>query len=79
MIKKNYEDILPEVDSWLLSRENGMLLSDRHVRVLEKNNIDYLRFRDLKELLFTLNEITDADDELEEIALDLAQIDYYSK
>ena len=80
MQKEKYTNVMPEMDSWLLPRENGMLLSDYHVKVLENNNIDYRKYRDVKELMFVINEMDiDEDDELEQVARELDEMDYYSK
>lgn len=80
MIKAKYEDMLPEMDSWLFPRENGLLLSDYQVRVLENNNIDYRKYKNVKEILFAINEMDiDEGDELEEVARQLDEMDYYSK
>lgn len=80
MQKEKYTNVLPEMDSWLLPRENGMLLSDHHVKVLENNNIDYKKYSNIKELMFAINEMDiDEDDELEQIARELDEMDYYSK
>lgn len=79
MLKEDANNYIPKMNSWLLPRENGMLLSDHHVDVLMHNNIDYRKYQNLKELLFALNEIKDDDEELEEVILDLTEMDYYSK
>lgn len=79
MQKEKLTECIPKDDSWLLPRENGMLLSDYQVRVLQNNNIDYLKYKDYKELLFTLNEMDLDDDELDEVALAIGEMDYYNK
>lgn len=79
MQKEKLTECIPKYDSWLLPRENGMLLSDYQVRVLQNNNIDYLKYKDYKELLFTLNEMDLDDDELDEVALAIGEMDYYNK
>lgn len=80
MEKEELKDVLPKDDSWLTKRENGMLLSDYHVKVLQHNNIDYKKYRDVKELMFAINEMDiDEDDELEQVARELDEMDYYSK
>ena len=80
MEKEELENTLPKDDSWLKPRENGMVLSDYHIKVLAKNNIDYKKYNNVKELMFAINEMDiDEDDELEQIARELDEMDYYSK
>lgn len=69
---------VPMMEDFLLPRENGMLLSDREIRVLAENNINYLDYKNIKEMLFYLNDIDDADDELEDVINDIKEKDYYS-
>ena len=69
-----------EIEDFLMQkRENGMLLSNYQIRVLKRNNIDYQKFKNLKELLFYANEIDtdDSDDEIEEILRDIDEQNYY--
>ena len=79
MLKESFNNLLPGMDSWLIPRENGMLLSDYHVAVLQRNGINYLEYGSIKELLFAINDILDEDenDELEEVAKDLDEKNYY--
>ena len=80
MEEKELENLLPNEDSWLEKRENGMLLSDHHIKTLAKNNIDYKKYNNIKELLFAINEMDiDEDDELEQVARELDEMDYYHK
>lgn len=79
MLKEEFPNALPKDDSWLIPRENGMMLSDYQVKVLGNNNIDYRKYKDYKELLFTLNEMNLDDDELDEVASQVAEMDYYNK
>lgn len=80
MLKVDYKDYLPDMNSWLLPRENGMLLSDYHIEVLSRNGIDYLKYGSIKEILFEINDILDegADEELELVARELDERNYYS-
>lgn len=79
MLKEKFENTLPGEDSWLIPRENGMMLSDYQVKVLETNNINYRKYNNYKELLFALNELDMEDEELEEVANSIAEMDYYNK
>lgn len=79
MLKEKFENTLPGEDSWLIPRENGMMLSDYQVKVLETNNINYRKYNNYKELLFALNELDMEDEELDEVANSIAEMDYYNK
>ncbi|MBQ6840682.1 MAG: hypothetical protein IJO63_01010 [Bacilli bacterium] len=80
MLKDDFEGYLPNMNSWLLPRENGMLLSDYHVEVLARNGIDYLKYGSIKEILFEINDILDEeeDEELEQVARELDERNYYN-
>ena len=79
MLKENIKNYLPEMNSWLLPRENGMLLSDYQVEVLLRNGIDYLKYSSIKEILFEINDILDEEEneELENVAKTLDETNYY--
>ena len=79
MLKEDYKNILPEMNSWLLPRENGMLLSDYQIDVLARNGIDYLKYGTISEILYTINEILDKqeNEELEDVAKKLDESNYY--
>ena len=79
MLKETYKDYLPNMNSWLIPRENGMLLSDYHIEVLARNGINYLEYGSIRELLFEINEILEEDDdeELDSVARDLDEKNYY--
>lgn len=79
-VKTTLSDYIPGMDSWLIPRENGMLLSDYQVEVLQRNGIDYKKYGSIKEILFEINEILDEDnddEELEAVAKELDEKNYY--
>ena len=59
-----------------------MLLSDNHINILNKYNIDYLKYSSINDLLYEIEELlndseySDADD-LEWLSMDLAERNYY--
>lgn len=64
-------------------RENGMFLSDYQIEILKRNGFSYQKYQNMKELLFDiedyLNEsLTIEDEELETIASELSEREYYS-
>ena len=66
--------------SFLKRRENGLLLSDEDVLILERNGINYLNYRDIKSLLFAINEVLEEEEEveLEELSIKLGEYNYYN-
>lgn len=62
-------------------RGNGIYLSDNQIEVLKRYNIDYNKYSSLSSLIFEiekiLNEEADIED-LEEVSLKLAEINYYN-
>lgn len=79
MLKENVKNYLPGEDSWLIPRENGMLLSDYQVHILQNNNINYNDYKTISELLFVINNVLndDYDEQLDEIASQLDESNYY--
>jgi len=63
-------------------RTNGMFLSDYQIEILKRNGFYYEKYANVKELLFDvedyLNQESFMDDELENIASELAEREYYS-
>ena len=58
-------------------RENKMYLSNNEIKTLEKYDVDYKKYDSLSSLIFELNEI-DGDDDLEELAIELSEFNYYN-
>lgn len=63
-----------------IERENGMFLSNNQIKTLKKNNIDYDNYDSLENLIFELNNVLIEidDEELESLAIDLAEFNYYN-
>lgn len=70
----NYQNLL------LSRRENGLLLSDYQVSVLNRNGIDYRKFGNVRELLFEIENCLDDDfdDELDLVGSQLSEYIYYN-
>lgn len=67
--------------SFLKRRENSLLLSDEDVSILKKYDINYLNVKDMKELLFIIDDILNENNDLtdlEELCLKLEEISYYN-
>ena len=71
----NYEELL------LNRRENGMLLSDYQINVLNRNGIDYRNFSKIKELLFEIENCLDDyfDEELDMVSSQISEYIYYNE
>ena len=57
-----------------------LYLSDSDIEVLEKYDIDYLKFKSVKELMFHLEEMLryqDIDSDLEDLLIKLSDYNYY--
>lgn len=77
------DKLVKELDienSFLKRRSNGLMLSNDMIEILKKNNIDYLKYNNLKELIFDINNILNEEYiwELEKVLIDLSEIDYYN-
>ena len=71
----NYEELL------LNRRENGMLLSDYQIAVLNRNGIDYRNFSKIRELLFEIENCLDDyfDEELDMVSSQIYEYIYYNE
>ena len=71
----NYEELL------LNRRENGMLLSDYQVSILNRNGIDYRKFSKIRELLFEIENCLDDyyDEELDMVGSQISEYIYYNE
>ena len=61
--------------------DNGLLLSDAHIEILERYNVNYKECGSINELLFYIEEILNEDDECQElewVSADLAERNYYA-
>ena len=59
---------------------HDLYLSDSDIEVLEKYDIDYLKFKSVKELMFYLEEMLryqDVDSDLEDLLIKLSDYNYY--
>ena len=73
---------LTKIESdFLKRRDNGLLLSDYQISVLEGNGIDYKQYSSLSSLLFEIEEFLNEElnEELEEVSRQLSEIHYYNE
>lgn len=76
----NDDEIMGNEKSFLKRRENGLMLSDNDVEILERNNINYLDYSNLESLIFEIQELLEEinDDELENLSIKLGEYNYYN-
>ena len=68
------------MNDFIKLRKNDIYLSDSDLKILEKYEINYLNYSNMKELLFDLEEILNnnyVDNDLEELSIKLAEYNYY--
>lgn len=75
-------ELVKEVEpSFLKRRNNGLLLSDNDILILQRNGLNYLDYHDLKSLLFAIEEVLKEDcdlTDLEELSIKLGEYNYYN-
>ena len=76
--KKEIKEIEFDVNDLRVERKNGMFLSNNQVKLLQKYHVNYNDYKDLSSLIFKLNELTEDDDELESLAMDIDEFNYYN-
>lgn len=66
-------------DNFIGYNRNGVVLTNREIDVLKRNNIDYEKFTSVSELLYEIDDIiSDIDDlELEDVASSVSERNYY--
>lgn len=69
----NYEELL------IKHRNNDILLSDYQVSVLKNNGFDYMKYTNMQELLFEIEEYLNDEfnDELDLVSNQIAELIYY--
>ena len=71
---------LADVDNIILKRRNnGFLLSDYQISILNRNSINFEKYNNLDELIFEIEEILNInyDEELDLVGSQLAEYKYY--
>lgn len=74
------DEIMGNEKTFLKRRENNLLLSDNDIEILNNNNINYLDYHTLSELLFAITEVLEenVDPQLEELSIKLGEYNYYN-
>ena len=81
-IEQLLEDLKIE-KNFLKRRQNGFLLNDKQIEVLNRHDIHYLEYSNLSSLLYAMNEMMNEevveDQELEQVFQELEEIHYYQE
>ena len=66
-------------DNFIGYNKNNIVLSNKEIEVLKRNEIDYEKYETVSRLLTDIDEILidNDDEELEEISLSIAERNYY--
>jgi len=61
-------------------RDNGLLLSDEQIEVLNRYDIDYLKYNNISSLIYEIEEILNEEynEELDKVSGELAEFNYYN-
>lgn len=73
----NNKEFVFDTDDLKIERKNKMYLSNNEIKTLEKYNVNYNNYDSLSSLIFDLNEI-EGDDDLEHLAIELSEFNYYN-
>lgn len=73
----NNKEFVFDTDDLKIKRKNKMYLSNNEIKTLEKYNVNYNNYDSLSSLIFDLNEI-EGDDDLEQLAIELSEFNYYN-
>ena len=70
-------------ENFLKRRQNGLLLNDKQIEILNRYDIHYLEYPNLSSLLYAMNEMMNeevvSDPELEQVFQELEEIHYYQE
>ena len=70
-----------ELETNFLKNYNGILLSDNHISILNRYNIDYKKYSSLNQLLYEIEDILNNsygdNEDLEWVSMDISERNYY--
>ncbi len=74
------EEIMGTEKSFLKRRENGLMLSDIDIDILNRNGINYLEANSLESLIFMIEEALseEENEELDNLNMKLGEYNYYN-
>ena len=73
------DEIMGTEKSFLKRRENGLMLSDNDIEILDRNGINYLEAYSLENLIFMIEEVLNEEEneELDNLNTKLGEYNYY--
>lgn len=73
------DEIMGSEKTFLKRRENGLMLSDQDIEILKENQINYLDYHNLQELIFAITNLLEEVDNplLDELNMRLGEYHYY--
>ena len=82
MNKEEIDKIITDTKNNMLElRENGLYLSNNHIEILNRYNIDYRNFSSIDQLLFVIEDYLnneECDEDLENVSEFLSEFKYYN-
>lgn len=78
---KDAIDFANQEELLLKHRKNNMLLSDYQINVLKQNGFDYLKYSNIHDLLFDIEELLNDDynEELDLVSSQISEYIYYNE
>ena len=78
---KDAIDFANQEELLLKHRKNNMLLSDYQINVLKQNGFDYLKYSNIHDLLFDIEELLNDDynEELDLVSIQISEYIYYNE
>ena len=76
----NGDDLVNDINKDMHHNYNGIYLTDRQISILSSNGFDYKKYKNIKELIFDLDEYLNIEPdniELEKLLNELSEFDYY--
>lgn len=73
--------VIDTKNNMLELRENGLYLSNNHIEILNRYNIDYRNFSSIDQLLFVIEDYLnneECDEDLENVSEFLSEFKYYN-
>ena len=80
-MKYKYDDLVGDIENTKLNKiKNNIYLSKKQIDVLNKYNINYLKYNSLSDLIFDIEEILNEElyDDLDLVSQELQEFNYYN-
>ena len=79
---KYINSIVNNIENTKLNKiKNNIYLSNEQIEILKRNEIDYLKFNNMSELIFEIEDLLNSgydSEELEDLSAKLQEINYYN-